>query len=39
MRTGKNDIMIEGRLMVKRPVVLEVPLVLDSFYPISFLQF
>ena len=25
--------------MVKRPVVLEVPLVLDSFYFISFLQF
>ena len=25
--------------MVKRPVVLEVPLVLDSFYLISFLQF
>ena len=25
--------------MLKRPVVLEVPLVLDSFYLISFLQF
>ena len=25
--------------VVKRPVVLEVPLVLDSFYLISFLQF
>ena len=25
--------------MVKRPVVLEVPLVLNSFYLISFLQF
>ena len=25
--------------MVKRPVVLEVPLVLDSFYLVSFLQF
>ena len=39
MRTGSNDIMTEGRLVVKRPVVLEVPLVLDSFYLLSFLQF
>ena len=31
--------MTEGWLVVKRPVVLEVPLVLDSFYLISFLQF
>ena len=29
----------EGRLVVKQPVVSEVLLVLDSFYPISFLQF
>ena len=32
--------MTEGWLLVKRPVVLELPLVvLDSFYLISFLQF
>ena len=31
--------MTEGRLVVKRPVVLEVPLDLDSFYLIYFLQF
>ena len=29
----------ERRLVVKQPVVSEVPLVLDSFYPIASLQF